>query len=809
MRTHMMNSARAVLGVAVMVAGAACADKAFTPVKGAVNPHMRLMVMATSAQQVAPSAKYVWVAAAAIIPGGDTGLLAMKSVPTSGGTQNVTLDVDISRCLSATADKGGSGCSILVAAALRADSIAPTDTIEKDPFVRAFDYVIAGPFDVSTGRAPTIPTLDLSVSRFTVFDWAQDGALRLGEGQYVVNSSGPLGRVLAGTASGTAAPVLYTVGPAVDYSTFNPNQSNNFTAYPALGIFENGSWRRVLATTAPPVNTGASSAQGFMDVTALATNDVYLAATSGLWKFDGAAFTKITAVTDSLYSVGSAPLAGGGRVVIAGAPGGIVWIGYGTSWQRYNTGSGARFDGVCITGTSEAYAASNNSGALYRFNGTTWTSVNVVGNNSKFDLQCPAPGVAFVAVGGNGFFRWNGSAFAPLPSTGLGPARSQRMAAASATELYVAADSANTDRAFYRGDGTSFSEITRRRFAISPIRMWADPRGGAAYVLSNYGRLEKMTPASVSVLSYLPALHDVVMTSANSAFAVGTNMFLARWDGARWTIDTPPAGTQATRVLQGVWSEGPTNAWAVGNGNTILRYNGSAWSVVSDVNKPIGPVDNYNAVWGSGSDVWVAGESTLLHCKAAGSCAVEASGPTAIYSVWGSSTSNVFAVGSGGRILRYNGTSWTVQTSPTSRNLARVQGSGANDVWAFGDSVLVHFDGTQWTNYPLNDDLRGVVSRVPSQLAGVFHLGLWVKGPKEAYIGGDPGYIVRWDGAGWREMQNGGYFFGRRIIAISGASGCAIAVTEGQSDLPTQTVWRGIGSNGCLSAPMGAPPSWP
>jgi hypothetical protein len=291
---------------------------------------------------------------------------------------------------------------------------------------------------------------------------------------------------------------------------------------------------------------------------------------------------------------------------------------------------------------------------------------------------------------------------------------------------------------------------------------------------------------------------------------VGWNLFLARWDGVKWTVDNPPGGTPSVRILQGVWSDGPSNAWAVGNSSTILRYTGTGWTVMSDQNKPIASTDNYNAVWGTGSDVWIAGDNTIVHCRSVTSCAVEASGPTVIYSVWGSSATNVFAVGTGGRILRYNGTSWSVMNSPTTRNLARVAGSGANDVWVAGDSVVMHFDGTQWTSLPITDGLQGAWARVPAfQAQSLFQVGLWVKGPKEAYLGGDPGIIARWDGSGWREQHGGRNFFGRRVLGISGAGGCAMAVAEGQTELPAPTMWRGIGGNGCLASPMGAPSSWP
>ena len=198
----------------------------------------------------------------------------------------------------------------------------------------------------------------------------------------------------------------------------------------------------------------------------------------------------------------------------------------------------------------------------------------------------------------------------------------------------------------------------------------------------------------------------------------------------------------------------------------------------------------------------------MLHCTAPAVCVNEPSGGSgSLYGVWGSSRSNVIAVGAGGRITRYNGTSWSAMTSPTSRNLSRVAGSGPNDVWAVGDSVLIHFDGSQWTSFPVSGRGPWLVSRVPSPFQGLFQVGLWVRGPKEAYVGAENGTIARWDGAGWREMSHPDYR--RRVIGISGVGSCVLAVTEGQSDLPSPTLWRGLGPSGCFSGPMTAPSTWP
>jgi hypothetical protein len=148
-------------------------------------------------------------------------------------------------------------------------------------------------------------------------------------------------------------------------------------------------------------------------------------------------------------------------------------------------------------------------------------------------------------------------------------------------------------------------------------------------------------------------------------------------------------------------------------------------------------------------------------------------------------------------------------SSPTTRQLARVSGSGPNDVWAVGDSVVLHYDGTSWSNVTLNGLNNYYYSRSPSGLQNLFQLGLWVRGPKEVYMGGDNGIIVRYDGNEWRELVTGNAFR-RRIIAITGGTGgCGLAITEGQTDLTLSTMWRGIGPNGCNSSPMTPPSVWP
>lgn len=799
----------AALAAVAAVAGlSACADKGFTPPAATASTVIALQLTTASQQSAAFGPKWLLVAAgydgARDDPDDDGAVLAHRFIPFTAGTQRITLPVDIARCLAHFASRGRNTCPLLVAAALVADTMTLADTTgDGDIFSDAFDAVFAGPFDVAPGRVPIIPPIDLSGSRFGVVRWDGDDALRLGARDIVQQIGGPPTGVPV--AGGGVALIVPTQG-FVSVASNQPLQG----PYPQLAILLDGVWKRATAS-------GVSTTMGpFTGAAAFAQNDIYASHRSGLFRYDGAAFSRINTTTnDSLFSVAVTPPSSSTKMVIAGAFSG-VWVGNTQTWTKYGLAGGQRIDGVCITGPQEAFASST-GGGLWRFDGSSWTSVPAPATTSKFALQCPAPGQAFVLSQGvtGGLFRWTGSGWTNVPTTGLNAGRLVTWGVVSANEMYAWGDSALVDRAFYRFNGSTWTEVARKRFTQSSSlvngAMWADPRGGAAYVVTNFGRVERVAPGGVTVVSYQPALRDVSMSSPTNAVVVGWNMFLARWDGSKWTVDSPPAGMQVVRILQGVWTGGSANAWAVGNANTIIRWDGTAWIKVSEATGPIALSDNYNAVTGVGNTVWIVGDNTILRCTVPATCVNESSGGSgALYSIWSTADgSTKVAVGAGGRIIRsVSGGTWQPMASPTTRALARVSGSGPNDIWAVGDSVLLRYNGTQWTTIPMTGELQFMISRVPSQLQGLFQVGLWARSPTEVYLGGDSGGLARWNGQEWTEMR---YVIGRRrILGIAGlVNGCALAITDGQSDQPTPTLWRGVGPSGCFLSPMAAPGTWP
>jgi hypothetical protein len=173
--------------------------------------------------------------------------------------------------------------------------------------------------------------------------------------------------------------------------------------------------------------------------------------------------------------------------------------------------------------------------------------------------------------------------------------------------------------------------------------------------------------------------------------------------------------------LLSVWAEpGPSpTVYAVGaddgDGPQFLRMAPEGW-----IRVPVAESGNLWWVNGvpAGEDAWKiyasgTGGRVVSYDPATGGMEDLSTGVTAIlYGVWGSSTSDVWAVGGNedgtqprSALLHHDGDHWTNVPLPegaNNRQLFKVWGLAADDVWACGQAGLVmHFDGTQWSVVPV------------------------------------------------------------------------------------------------------------
>jgi photosystem II stability/assembly factor-like uncharacterized protein len=174
----------------------------------------------------------------------------------------------------------------------------------------------------------------------------------------------------------------------------------------------------------------------------------------------------------------------------------------------------------------------------------------------------------------------------------------------------------------------------------------------------------------------------------------------------------------------------------------------------------------------------------------------------AFYGVWGSSSSNVYVVGSSGTIIRTTdgGRSWYPELSgQPETDLRDVWGSGAGDVYAVGDhGVILHSSGHgDWT-------LRrtGAEGRLD---------GMWGSGPDDLYVVGQGAVVLHSSDGGWRWRRQivGGepnlelydvWGSGRGRAIVVGSLGFIATTRDGehwqQRKSPAAAIWKGVTGDG-------------
>ncbi len=129
--------------------------------------------------------------------------------------------------------------------------------------------------------------------------------------------------------------------------------------------------------------------------------------------------------------------------------------------------------------------------------------------------------------------------------------------------------------------------------------------------------------------------------------------------------------------------------------------------------------------------------------------------------IWGTSATDLFAVGAGGVILRYNGSTWQTMTSNTSNALNGVWGSSGTNILAVGGNrTVMRYNGTSWAS---------ANSGVPT---GAVLNDVWVSSDTLAYAVGNGGVILRWNGTSWSSMTSGTTV---NLYDIDGSSGTIFA----------------------------------
>ncbi len=172
------------------------------------------------------------------------------------------------------------------------------------------------------------------------------------------------------------------------------------------------------------------------------------------------------------------------------------------------------------------------------------------------------------------------------------------------------------------------------------------------------------------------------------------------------------------------------------------RYN--IWSAVGGAT-----FDALYDVWGtSPTEIYAVGgngsvSSTILHYDGA-EWITEPGLPASsvLFDVWGVSSSRVYAVGASGTALHFDGASWSAIPSGTNEPIYGVWAASEVDVYAVGAAgTILHYDGATW----------GAMSS--GSLGGL--RAVWGSAADDVFAVGEVGTILHYDGTGWSAMNSG------------------------------------------------------
>jgi hypothetical protein len=530
------------------------------------------------------------------------------------------------------------------------------------------------------------------------------------------------------------------------------------------GELQLGVWRGDFAFGAPysswtELNQGINSVLvNDIDIDPHASGHLLAGTSIGVYEKKGAgvAWVRTSNFTYSAaYAVVFDPNDADGSTYYAGSEGKFNWTtNGGAAWSSSGTTFGtAKVTDIALgsnvvpgsSGTVFIATRSAGSGKIYKSTNGGSTFVQKL-SSSTFDFNK----VAFLPSAPGVVYAGGGNYFAPkvlgnlYKSTNGGDNWSPVLANEIVNAILIDPDNSSVVHA-----GCGYSGGTR-------VPVYESTDGGATWAKAYFGIPGEQTRYGI----WGSGSNDIFVLGHHGSVVKGgeDDTKLLHYNGASWAEQDTGVAAYFRRI-RGLSS---SNVMAVGDDGAITRYNGSVWSAMSSPTE-----DDLSDVWAVPSgldagDYFAVGKGgTILRYERRWSPMVSGTLKD-LYGVWGyvdgSSLPNVFAVGAVGTILRYSPltNSWALMNSGgIAEQLNAVWGSSGTNVYAVGDAWrdgsqrkyrILRYNGTSWA--------KVTTPVVPTGKSGKLR-GIWGRAWNSIYAVGDSGVILRYNGSSWAEMTSG------------------------------------------------------
>lgn len=381
------------------------------------------------------------------------------------------------------------------------------------------------------------------------------------------------------------------------------------------------------------------------------------------------------------------------------------------------------------------------TGALHRFDGTSWT---VVPNNPPVARMLGTPATNLIVANGNGdIHSYDGSQWNPLCQTGIN------------------ISSAGGD-------------------------VWVTP-DGCAVAVGYGGRMAVCNGGGVETTEgMLGSFYDVWGSGPKDVFAVGEQ--IGHFDGGNWSLMADPVGYPAGQFA--VWGFGPDAVYSVGAPGTVLRYDGVEWALHTQLD-----ADALYCVWGtSASDLYVGGyKHDPLYPPFSNDNAVLYHFDGSMWSLltdeFGGRCYGVVGEGGelymthGGVLRRRDATGWT-SVGNLGSTIHAICGTGAGVVYAISNDKLGRYDGVNWGETDLSTHISYNVEDI------------WAASDSDFWIVGIGGQILHYDDGTWSAPPQ---LTQRFLRGVWGSDACNVfaagvigTILSYHSDVPTPVLISGL-----------------
>jgi uncharacterized protein YjdB len=461
-----------------------------------------------------------------------------------------------------------------------------------------------------------------------------------------------------------------------------------------------------LVTADPGVNTGVVWSSSAPAVVAVSAGGVLTTSATGGTAVITAAAAADASKTDRITVTVTPPLP--------------------TSWSASRLNGNLVGDIVSLIpfDASTAFAV-DSVGDVYRWSGTTWT-LSAAGRsyNTRFTSVAGSATDQLIAVGTSGVIaRFNGTTWSAVPS---GTTRDLlAVVSESATSAYAVGASGT----IVRWNGTAWSvETSGSTQTLNAV--WAG--SGVTYAVGTSGEVLRRsgTPAAWTRVA-VPTpevLYGVHGLSASDVVVVGAQGTILRFNGAAWSVTSAGGLTGDVFAVAGSAANGGRRILVGSRGAAQLDG-----GVVTLVSTPYAPALYAVGLEPSGIP-WVGGQRGAV-MRGGASWTTPNLAPD-LLDVWSASATSALAVGEFGFVYRWNGTTWSRITAPTTSTLKAVWMADATAAFIGGDGgTLLRWDGTALSTMtvPTTSDI----------------LALWGTSRTNVYATTRAGELLRFTGTTW------------------------------------------------------------